>query len=174
MTDTKDRAESFVNYLRSLVSKDREDRGALADLRSGLAMDPGQAPRMYRHVVPYLGDRALPDDRWFYIVGAMFGANPRQVSAQTIGKCFKLLSESGSDSIEARFVAMLAAHPDDLHFHLYHATGLLKSKEIGLDYYGLLRDLLSWNHPDRIVQNKWARDYYRTNNKHEHGEDNGK
>lgn len=172
MTDFQDRIELFVNHLRGLAREGSEDRGALSDLRSGLGASPGQAPRMHKHVVPFLGDRADRSDRWFYVVGAMFGASPRQVKGNSVGKCFKVLSAQGSDSIEARFIALLGAHPDDLHSHLYHAIGLLKSKDIGLDYYALLRDLVGWDRPDRGIQNNWARDYYRKSEDNVKGEEN--
>ena len=170
--ETDERIAPFINYLGSLAREGKEDRGALADLRSGLRTDPGQAPRMFKHVVPYLEEKHRNSDRWFYVVGAMFGANPRHVKGNSIGKCFKLLSESGSDSIEARFIALLGSHPDDLHKHLYHAIGLIRSKEIGLDYYKLLGDLINWNSSNHITQNKWARDYYRKPDNIEKGEDN--
>ena len=171
MTEIYDRIGEFVNRLKSFAQEEHENRGALADLRSGLRTDPGQAPRMFKYVAPYLGEKISDNDRWFYVVGAMFGANPEHVKGNTIGKCFKILSEKGSDSIEARFVALLGSHQDDLHRHLYHAIGLIKSKEIGLDYYQLVRDLTNWDNPDRYVQNKWARDYYRKSNNTEKGED---
>jgi CRISPR system Cascade subunit CasB len=173
MTEVHDRARKFINYLLSLVREGADDRGALADLRSGLAFDPGQAPRMFRHVVPHLGERETRDDRWFYVVGAMFGANPKHVSGSTVGRSFRALKDQGSDSIEARFVALLAAHPDDLHSHLFHATGLLKSKDFGLDYYVLLKDLMDWDREDRSVQNRWARAYYRKSTNNDKGENEG-
>jgi CRISPR system Cascade subunit CasB len=178
MIERDGRIREFVGYLRSLIREGQEDRGALADLRSGRAFLPGHAPRMFRHVVPYLGEREGRDDRWFYVVGAMFGANPNHDPGKSPGHCFNALSEAGSESIEARFVALLGSHPDDIHSHLYHATGLLKSREIGLDYYRLLQDLMSWDHADRRVQNQWARDYYRprekdNSNQEEQGEEDG-
>ncbi len=174
MTEMDVRIEEFINYLKTLAREGKEDRGALADLRSGLRVGPGQAPRMYQHVVPRLGERENRGDRWFYVVGAMFGANPKYVQGNTMGKCFRVLTNKGSESIEKRFVALLGAHSDDVHAHLFHATGLMKSKDLGLDYYRLLRDLISWDSPDRHVQNRWARDYYRkSDNKKEEGDDNG-
>ena len=86
--ETEGRIREFVTYMRSLARDGRENRGALADLRSGLATEPGQAPRMHKHVVPFLGEKRRPSDRWFYVVGAMFGANPNQASKMSMGKCF--------------------------------------------------------------------------------------
>lgn len=165
MTEMDDRIEKFINYLRSLVREGREKRGALSDLRSGLRTAPGQAPRMHQHIVRFLGESGNRSDRWFYVVGAMFGAYPKYMNGNTMGKCFGAITKEGSDSIEGRFIALLGAHSDDVHAHLFHVTGLLNSKnickDIGLDYYRLLRDLIAWDSPNRYVQNSWARDYYR-------------
>ena len=62
--------------------------------------------------------------------------------------------------MEARFVALLNAHPEDLDDHLRHAVSLLKANEQPLDWFRLLEDLLQWDHPDGHVQLKWARDFY--------------
>lgn len=62
--------------------------------------------------------------------------------------------------MEARFVALLNAHPDDLDDHLRHAVSLLKTHEQPLDWFRLLEDLLQWDHPDGHVQLRWARDFY--------------
>jgi CRISPR system Cascade subunit CasB len=65
--------------------------------------------------------------------------------------------------MEARFVALLNAHPDDLDDHLRHAVSLLKAYERPLDWFRLFDDLLRWDHPDGHVQLRWARDFYRSN-----------
>jgi CRISPR type I-E-associated protein CasB/Cse2 len=191
MTERDGRIREFVGYLRSLTREGQEDRGALADLRSGLAFVPGHAPRTFRHVVPHLGEREGRDDRWFYVVGTMFGSNPVHHTGMSVGDCFRVYAEedaekqAGHESSpdrsrkrrgEARFLALLGSHADDIYSHLYHATGLLKSREIGIDYYRLLQDLMNWDHADRRVQNQWARDYYRprekdNSNQEEQGEE---
>ena len=47
---TRDRAASSVGYLHTLAKEGNEDRGALADLRSGLSQEPGEMARV--HVFP--------------------------------------------------------------------------------------------------------------------------
>lgn len=169
MNELGERMTQFVNHLRSLARSGQEDRGALADLRSGLGSEPGHAPRMHKHVVPYLGERESAADRWFYVAGAMFGAHSEHAQGNTMGKCFRQLRENGSESMEGRFAALIAAHPNDLPKHLAHAVGMLKSKDIRLDYYRLLSDLMSWSDPERRVQNRWARDFYRRTDNTEQG-----
>ena len=148
----------FIGHLLSLAKEAQEDRGALADLRSGLGKEPGQMARVHRHVVPYLPESRY-DDRWYYITGALFGSSPKHRQGWSLGAAFRSLRHK-SDSMEARFVALLNAHPDDLDDHLRHAVSLLKSNEQPLDWFRLFDDLLQWDHPEGHVQLRWARDFY--------------
>jgi len=155
------RQKSFVGYLLSLAREGHEDRGALADLRSGLGREPSEMARVHKHVVPYLPE-AKWNDRWYYVTATLFGSFPEQRSGRSLGAAFRPL-RAKSDSMEARFVALLNAHPDDLYDHLRHAVSLLESNDQPLDWFQLLDDLILWDHPDGPVQLKWARDFYQSN-----------
>jgi len=155
-----ERQRSFVGYLLSLAKEGHEDRGALADLRSGLGREPGQMARVHKHVVPYLPE-ARSNDRWYYVTASLFGLFPEHRKGLTLGAAFRPLRQK-SDSMEARFVALLNAHPDDLDDHLRHAVSLLKANEQRLDWFRLLDDLLQWDHPEGHVQLRWARDFYKS------------
>lgn len=154
-----DRQKSFIGYLLSLAKEGQEDRGALADLRSGLGKEPSRMARVHKHVVPYLPQQRY-DDRWYYITATLFGAFPKQRQGYSLGAAFAPL-RARSDSMAARFVAMLNAHADDLDDHLRHAVSLLKANEQLLDWFRLLEDLFQWDHPEGHVQLRWARDFYR-------------
>ncbi len=99
------------------------------------------------------------NDRWYYLTATLFGTFPQHRSGRSLGAAFRPLKRK-SDSMEARFVALLNAHPDDLDDHLRHAVSLLKSNEEPLDWFRLFEDLLQWDHPDGHVQLRWARDFY--------------
>lgn len=154
----KESRKQFVGYLLNLAKEGQEDRGALADLRSGLGKEPGQMARVHKHVVPYLPAHRY-HDRWYYVLATLFGSFPKQRNGYSLGKAFKPLRQK-SDSMEARFVALLNSHPDDLDDHLRHAVSLLKSNEQPLDWFKLLEDLIQWDHPEGHVQLTWARDFY--------------
>lgn len=159
-----DRQKKFIGYLLNLAKEGQEDRGALADLRSGLGKEPGEMARVHKHVVPYLPEQRY-NDRWYYITATLFGAFPKHRSGRSLGAAFAPL-RARSDSMEARFVALLNAHPDDLDDHLRHAVSLLKANEQPLDWFQLLDDLLQWDHPEwdhpeGHAQLRWARDFYR-------------
>lgn len=157
-----------------VLRQERIKRGALADLRTGLLVkEPGQMARGHKHVAPYLPEDPY-DDRWYYVIATLFGSFPqhreewrdlpsgKRMRVRTLGKAFRPL-RSKSDSMDARFVSLLNAHPDDLDDHLRHAVSLLKSNEQPLDWFRLLDDLLQWDHPEGHVQLKWARDFYKDN-----------
>jgi CRISPR system Cascade subunit CasB len=156
-----ERQKNFVGYLLNLAKEGQEDRGALADLRSGLGREPGEMARVHKHVVPYLPERNY-NDRWFYVIATLFGAFPKHRQGCGFGAAFRPLRQK-SDSMEARFVALLNAHPDDLDGHLRHAVSLLKANEQPLDWFRLFDDLLQWDHPECHVQLRWARDFYKSN-----------
>ena len=68
-------------------------------------------------------------------------------------------SKKGSDSPERRFITLLDADRDQLPHRIRQMLALLKG--FALDWDGLLRDLLGWTIPEKPVQNRWARDFYR-------------
>jgi len=158
-----DQQKRFIGYLLNLAKEGQEDRGALADLRTGLGKEPGQMARVHRHVVPYLPEQRY-NDRWYYITATLFGLFPEHRKGRSLGAAFQPL-RAKSDSMETRFVALLNAHPDDLDDHLRHIVRLLESAKPPqpLDWFRLFDDLLQWEYPEGHVQLKWAQDFYKSN-----------
>ena len=154
------RQRTFIGYLLSLAQEGKEDRGALSDLRSGLGKEPGEMARVHKHVAPYLPEKRY-DDRWYYVIATLFGSFPQHQKGRSFGEAFGPLRQK-SASMEARFIGVLSAHPDDLDSHLRHAVSLLEANARPLDWFRLFEDLLHWDDPERRVQLQWARDFYRT------------
>lgn len=168
-----DRQKSFVDYLLGLAKEGQENRGALADLRSGLGKEPGKMARVHKHVMRHPPEHR-DEERWYYVTATLFGLFPqhreewrdlpegKRMRVRTLGKAFSRL-RTKSVSMEARFVALLNAHPDDMDDHLRHIVRLLESAKPPqpLDWFRLLDDLLQWDHPEGRVQLQWARDFYR-------------
>jgi CRISPR system Cascade subunit CasB len=166
MSKPNEREKAFVARLEKLAAEG--DRGALAALRRGLGKPPGTTPEMY----PFM-ERWLPQDSeaWrddgFYTVAALFAfhqgswrsAPERQPT--NMGASFaRLAMTTDSESIEKRFVALLNCHREDLHVHLRHAVGLLKSKEVPVDWAQLLADVRAWSWEKRPVQRAWAKAFW--------------
>ena len=152
-----ERQKAFIGYLLNLARDNRENRGALADLRSGLGKKPGKMDRVHSHVVPFLPSTSY-NDRWYYLTATLFGAYPQHRSGRSLGGAFAQLRQT-SGSMEARFAALLNAHSDDLDDYLRHTVSLLKANEQPFDWFCLFEDLLQWDHPDGHVQLIPVRDF---------------
>ncbi|MBI3978203.1 MAG: type I-E CRISPR-associated protein Cse2/CasB [Chloroflexi bacterium] len=144
-------------------------RAALAELRRGLGVPPGQAAEMYPYVVPWLPDNAQPwQEEPYYLVAALFAWHQRpwpkadgERRPTNLGASFARLAQAvESESIERRFTALLSSHRDDLPEQLRHAVGLLKSKDVPIDWAQLLADIQQWDRPRRTVQRGWARAFW--------------
>jgi CRISPR system Cascade subunit CasB len=162
-----DRAERFVEYLEKL-NRD-EDRAALAALRRSLGKTVGETAEAHRYVLPF--NPAGWEETAYYLVAGLFALHPASWRKDksdkrptNFGASFAWLkSNTDSDSIEKRFVALLDCHEDDLAERLRHAVSLLRSKEIPVDWLQLLKDLRRWSREDRKAQREWARAFWGSN-----------
>ncbi len=148
--------ERFIEHLNGYAKRD--DRAALARLRRGLGKPPGQAVEMMPLVVPYLPPADWGQQDAYFLVATLFAMHPKHRAEAGFGLALRNVSDN--DSAEKRFMVLLNAHPDELDTHLRQCIGLLKTRDIGLDYAQLLDDILHWDHPDRYVQRRWAGDYW--------------
>ncbi len=162
------RRGAFINYLRRLErSDDGPSRAGLAALRAGLRTKDAIAVEMMPHVVTFLGDKEDSSDRWFFAVAALFALHPLDTKeASSLGGAFGKLRDK-SASIEKHFQLLLASDAQDLYERLKQAVSLLKANNIPVNWYALLTDLTtkSWNDADRVIQLKWARDFYKSTSK---------
>jgi len=160
--------ERFIDRLKQMA--EGGERGALASLRRGLGQPPGTVAEMYRYVEPFLGGMesgARYKEFAFYLVAALFAFHPKSTNEGNMGTHLaKTRTDAGTDALERRFTALLAAHPDDLSEYLRQAVSFLKSKEIPVNWNQLLRDLQNWDKrddPKYSVQKRWAREFWRKN-----------
>lgn len=121
------------------------------------------------YVMPYLPPTEnVGRDRAYFLIGALFALHPDPGGeGVSLGHAFRAINDAqeglgkaDNESLRARFVALLDAHPDDLGGHLRHAVSLLRAKQKTLDWERLLTDVLGWDHPSRHVQRRLARDFW--------------
>ncbi len=176
MNTTMAKQHPFIAHLESLVRQ--KDRGALAKLRRGLGRPPGTAREMDRYVLRYLSsDAGEKQENAYYLIAALFAYwyqskdNITEKVPANLGNSLRWLvdheaSETGNREdaekrIEKRLVVMLNSHQDDLPAHLHHTIGLLKSKDIPINWTQLLWDVQDWQNESRKVQRGWARKFWR-------------
>jgi len=161
-----DAARSFVAYLIDLKER---DRGALARLKRSLASDPGTDSQVFPYIERFVGRERPDGDSWrlaLYLCAGLFALNPSHREGSSLGTAYgRAVQVRESESLEARFMALLGAEPERLPVILRQIVSILASDSEALDYVRLLDDLAQWLNPwnhearDRLRQ-RWARDFY--------------
>jgi len=184
MTAAEKFVAGLVRYIPDEEAGRRGNRAALAALRRALGKPIGEALDAFPYVVPLL-PRGLQswDEQRYYLVASLFALNPRLWLGQrhqSLGLAMRLLARAQSDArgggdandepentggrldeaVERRFVALLNASGDGFTTHLRHAVTLLNSHDQRIDWAQLLSDMRGWEHADRWVQRRWARDFW--------------
>jgi CRISPR system Cascade subunit CasB len=70
------------------------------------------------------------------------------------------VQDANRKGLDRRMVTLLDADETQLPFRLRQAVHYLQGQRVRLDWPQLLQDLLQWNHPNRFVQQQWARSYF--------------
>lgn len=65
-----------------------------------------------------------------------------------------------TDSARRQFALLLDCGFNELSDRLVRLVVRLRQEEIGIDWYGLMADLLCWGRRDRLVQQRWAKGFY--------------
>ena len=160
MTET--RVSQFVQRLAELAEEGQRDRAALATLKRSLAFQPGTHVPSFALVEPWVPQ----DEGWhrtaYYLVAGLLALDPRLGPMSMPEGMALVYRKRERSSIESRFLALLDADRDQLPERLRRCVHLVRAEEgPGLDWASLLSDLLGWFHPDRPVQRRWARVFYR-------------
>lgn len=69
-------------------------------------------------------------------------------------------SAKNSKGLDRRVENLLDADLVQLHFRLRQTVHFLQSCRVRVNWQQLLEDLLQWDHPDRFIQQRWARSYF--------------
>lgn len=147
----------FINKLVDL--EQRNNRYALAELRRA-SSDPDSNFLMLKVIGSYLPFNISQRDFNLYKqLACLFSIHKNHTDTEyfNFGSSCKILWKSldtGKDSFENRFSALLNAHQDDLYRYLLPIIGQLK--DIPVNYELLLDDIKRWGHPNKFIQKSWA------------------
>lgn len=144
----------FVEYLERL----RTAPGAMSALRSGLGKLPGTEPGMYRYIAPWASNVPPWVERAYYALAALYSLNARPGGVGNLGG--HLRAVGASTGMEQQFQVLLAAPGDQVHRLLPSLVQRLRSADVAVNWTQLLKDITSWDHPDKYVQRAWARGFW--------------
>jgi CRISPR system Cascade subunit CasB len=151
-------------FFAALTRSAESDTRIVATLRRSLAEEPGAFPAAFPIVEPLLhgiGDRQR---RTAYLAAGLWALAQRRSSgtpASLVEALRRTAASSSSGGAERRLTGLLDADADELVWRLRQAVQLVVADGRALDWPRLLDDLLSWQHPQRWVQQRWAREYWR-------------
>ena len=158
---------------RLIELAEKEDRGALAALRTGVGKPPGTASRMWPVVAPFLGEDQGPSVQAAFVTASLFATHPEQADIGSLGTSLWRATKSddnpggkhGRAGVEARFAAALDAAPADLPRHLEGLVSLCANAGVPIDWHLFFRDirgLLGRNESYQTrIRTRWARDFWR-------------
>lgn len=160
-------ATTFIWHLAELADNSTRDRAPLARLRRALSEEPRELARVLPLVIPYAPRYRQAQDAYLR-AACLFGLHPSNKAelAQGISLAEALLRirREPGDSTEARFVALLESHSEDLPVHLRHCISLVASQGIKLKWTDILDALLYWDANDvptnTSPRRRWAQDFW--------------
>jgi len=157
------RQYAFISYLENHA----EDRAMLATLRRGLGKLPGESPGMFPYIVPFIHEdqvRHRDQEQNYYLIASLFALHPSSISSGNMGThLYRYTQEVGDDEATTRrFVQLLNLRRETLDTPLRQHISLLKSKDVAVNWHGLFEDLNYWSHDARVVQKKWASEFWRS------------
>jgi CRISPR system Cascade subunit CasB len=158
-------------------------RATLAALRRGAGKGPGEVPEVDRVLQTLLWGASEREERLAYVLGPLValyvqggaaayeGAQPPRDLGASLAQLRRLREEdqraSGGaaeqqiDPTERRLMSLLASRADELPDQLRRLVLLLKAEEVGVNWRQLWWDLWQWDDPERPVQRRWARSFWR-------------
>jgi CRISPR system Cascade subunit CasB len=153
--------KTMIEYLEDIAQKESKVR---AVLKRSLAFDPGTYPPAFPYVERWVESAWDWRRTAYYLVAGLWALNRREAregAGLQIAEAARLFyfSNDQSPSVERRFISALDADEEQLAHRLRQMVALLKEYQI--DFTDLLKDLISWNHPDKFVQIKWAKNFYK-------------
>ena len=174
--------ERFVDNLRKLDDGDRArlKRNAgntLSESRDVLGL-------FYRHLLYNIFVREDEEEVYFWVAtlypfekqdrqrkmeghdGTETAESPTRSRPANFGHSLHLVrSQENSEGLDRRVERLLDADRQQLPFYLRREVQFVNNESRRfdcIDWPQLLKDLLAWEYPDRYVQRRWARDYFRT------------
>lgn len=163
-------SEAFA-VIQELEERAASDSAVLAALRRSASYNPGLYPPAFPYVEPLIYGHGEWRRQATYLTAACWAKSRRQRDATDLGRgqslatALRTLNQDptnlyASKNIEKRFTALLDADADELPWRLRQITAVLDAAAIAIDWPSLLADLWRWNHPDRLVQVRWARQFW--------------
>lgn len=165
MTESKDE-QPLIKMLKELKRKD--DRAALAALRTGVGKAPGESSRMFPFVARFLPDGISigPRVQAVFLTASLFGMHSESANSGNLGHALRAATtkKHGEEGVTSRLTAALDADPEDLPHHLVGLVTLCESAGVPLNWNQFLWDVQDLLGDDEVRRNRtrlqWAKGFW--------------
>lgn len=159
------RQRQIAAFVANLGRLDAAGRARLKRNAGRTLNEAHDVQRVFFQALPYeVAGRFFEEEIYFLVATLYPMAEPcgGGVSLGTTLRTTLRRVRQGRDSasLDRRFQSLLDSDRDQLPFRLRQAVRLAAASEQPIDWAQLLADLLVWEHPERYVQLRWARDYF--------------
>lgn len=139
------------------------------------ALDAGDRARLKRNAGKTLAEghdvlglfyRLLPkgipayQEEVYFLVATLFPLADGGAENDLGVSLYRAQSVKNNKGLDRRVENLLDADLAQLHFRLRQTIHFLQSCRVHVNWRQLLVDLLQWDHPNRYVQQRWARSYF--------------
>jgi len=157
MSDTQDvsRTKIFISRLEHL------DSGSRARLKRSAGKElaaAGDALGLFYSLLPY----GVPQyqEETYFLIATLYPLAEGTTKGNFGDHLRTAQSAKNSKGLDRRVENLLDADLVQLHFRLRQAAKFLQSCRVRVNWLQLLEDVLQWEHPDRFIQQRWARSYF--------------
>jgi len=96
----------------------------------------------------------------FFLVATLFPMIEGTETGSFASAMNKARKKDNQKGLDKRFEILLDADSEQIAFRLRQAIHYLASQNGRMHWETLLDDLSHWDHPERYIQQKWAREYF--------------
>lgn len=147
---------AFISALERLDAAGRARLKRNAGRALGEARD---VQRVFFQALPYEVPERQHDD--YFLLATLYPMADKRSGGVTLGSTLRRVRQNRvSASLDRRFQTLLDSDREQLPFRLRQAVRLAAATEQPIDWAQLLGDLLAWEHPERYIQLRWAKDYF--------------
>ena len=154
-TNLDPRIAEFCERLEGL------DSGEQARLKrnAGRSMsDSHQVLGLFFRVLPTNVPRFQEED--YFLLATLYALANGGAEGNLGDTLRKVRDPKYAQGLDRRVEFLLDADHDELPFRLRQAIRFVESQRGSVNWPQLLRDVLAWEHPERYVQENWARAYF--------------
>ncbi|WP_165774807.1 type I-E CRISPR-associated protein Cse2/CasB [Candidatus Viridilinea mediisalina] len=155
------RQRQIAEFVANLERLDAAGRARLKRNAGRRLNEARDVQRVFFQALPYaLAGRAFEEEIYF-LVATLYPLADSRNDSTNLGQTMRRVRQTReSESIDRRFQSLLDSNSEQLPFRLRQIVRLAAASEQTIDWAQLLQDLLAWEHPERYIQLRWARNYF--------------